>query len=364
MSKLESIKYKRGDLQILDQLLVPHQEVYVQVKGVADGVEVIRSMQVRGAPLIAVVGCLSIAVELENTVKESDSCSVEAITEFLTKSVESLINARPTAVNMKNEGLRMLEWARRLRAAEEGNLSFGNYKTKMIEYMEELMQIDIATNKAIGRNGAASILAFHDSIAPGSPVNILTHCNTGSLATCGYGTALGVIRTLFVNNDLNHAYFTETRPYNQGSRLTSFELLYEKIPSTLVCDSAVSWLMKNTPIAAVVVGADRVARNGDTANKIGTYQLALIAQAHGVPFYIAAPLSTIDPSMDNGEQIKIEERSADEVTTINGQRISPIGIQVWNPAFDVTPANLITGIITDQGTFAPEELTLRFQKTK
>jgi len=354
MSSLQSLKYKRGSLEILDQLLVPHQLVYVPVKNVLDGVEVIRTMQVRGAPLIAIVGCLSIAVELQNNPKED----VKEISKFLAESVEALINARPTAVNMKTEGTRLLEFTKRYLAAEENvKVTGSQFNTRTIEYLEDLMQEDIDTNRAIGLHGAQAILARSNR---GDPLNVLTHCNTGSLATCGFGTALGVIRTLYENKDLSHAYFTETRPYNQGSRLTSFELLYEKIPSTMVCDSAVSWLMKNKVITAVVVGADRVARNGDTANKIGTYQLALIARAHFVPFYIAAPFTTIDPKILSGNMIQIEERPAEEVTSIAGKRISPEGISVWNPAFDVTPAELITGIITEKGMFTPAQLGLEF----
>jgi len=186
--------------------------------------------------------------------------------------------------------------------------------------------------------------------------NILTHCNTGSLATSGYGTALGVVRALHEAEALGMVYFTETRPYNQGSRLTAFELIVDKIPSTLVCDSAVSWLMKTKNIAAVVTGADRVARNGDTANKIGTYQLALAAKAHNVGFYIAAPESTIDLTIASGDEIVIEERPGSEMTHINGKPISPEGVQAWNPAFDITPAELITGIITQHGVATPAKL--------
>jgi S-methyl-5-thioribose-1-phosphate isomerase len=217
-----------------------------------------------------------------------------------------------------------------------------------------MLEKDLADNRAIGAFGAEIFKG-----APARSLRLLTHCNTGSLATVGYGTALGVIRALQERQQLVHAYATETRPYNQGARLTAFELAFEKIPSTLITDSMVSFLMSREKIDAVVVGADRVVANGDTANKVGTYQLAIAAQYHGVPFYVAAPLTSIDTSLTDGSQIHIEERPAHELTHIFGQRIAAEGIGVWNPSFDVTPAKLISGIITEHGVVHRNKTTGR-----
>ena len=209
-----------------------------------------------------------------------------------------------------------------------------------------MLASDIKDNQAIGAFGADAISAQGSGI---EKARVLTHCNTGSLATARYGTALGVIRALHEQGKLEHAYCTETRPYNQGCRLTAFELVFEKIPSTLVCDSSVSYLMATTGLDAVVVGADRTVANGDTANKIGTYQLAIAAKHHGVAFYVAVPFSTLDCKMQTGAEIHVEERKADELTHVNGVRVAAEGIGVWNPQFDVTPASLITGLITEHG---------------
>lgn len=218
--------------------------------------------------------------------------------------------------------------------------------------MESVLDDDIATNKSIGRHGAEHIL---QSVA--DKASILTHCNTGSLATGGYGTALGVVRCLHGMGKLKHVYCTETRPYNQGARLTAYELVHDKIPSTLICDSMCALLMQRREISAVVVGADRVVSNGDTANKIGTFQLAIAAKYHGVPLYIAAPVTTIDFGLKSGDEITIEERPNKEMLFVGSQRVAAEGIGCWNPAFDVTPAELITGgIITEKGVFEANNL--------
>lgn len=224
---------------------------------------------------------------------------------------------------------------------------------RFIEAIEAMLIKDVNDNKSIGDTGAKSIL---NQQSVESPVRILTHCNTGSLATAEYGTALGVVRSLHAQKKLDHVYFTETRPYNQGARLTAYELVHEKIPSTLIADSMVAALMKTKKVNAVVVGADRVAANGDTANKIGTYQIAVVARFHNVPFYVCAPLTSIDFETPSGDQITIEERPEREMTYVGDQRVACPGVSCWNPAFDVTPAKLITGIVTEKGTFAPSEL--------
>lgn len=220
-----------------------------------------------------------------------------------------------------------------------------------------MLEKDIGDNKSIGNFGAQEILS---GVSGDSLVRILTHCNTGSLATAGYGTALGVIRRLHELKRLEHVYCTETRPYNQGARLTAYELVHDKIPATLIVDSMVAALMKHRNISAVVVGADRVASNGDTANKIGTYQIAVLAKYHGVPFYVAAPFTSIDMKVVSGDHIVIEERPDHEMTHVGEHRIAAKGISCWNPAFDVTPASLIAGIITEKGVFRPQELVKQF----
>ncbi|KAL4708313.1 hypothetical protein ACJJTC_007719 [Scirpophaga incertulas] len=343
---LESIKYKRGKLEVLDQLLLPLQTKYVKVEGVEDGWKVINKMQVRGAPAIAIVGCLSLAVEL----LKDDIEDKKIMRQEIEGKLNYLVSARPTAVNIKLAADELINLANTLNADE--NVTPNEFKERFVISIENMLIKDIEDNKAIGKFGCEAIL----NNANDGSVRILTHCNTGSLATAGYGTALGVIRSLNESKKLEHVYCTETRPYNQGARLTAYELVHEKIPATLIVDSMVSALMYTRNITAVVVGADRVAANGDTANKIGTYQIAIVAKHHGVPFYVAAPLSSIDMSLTSGDRIKIEERPDREMTHIGEHRIAAPGISCWNPSFDVTPTNLITGIITEKGVFTPNQL--------
>ena len=221
----------------------------------------------------------------------------------------------------------------------------------VIAECEGMLAADIANNRAIGSFGADALCAAVGKPA-NVPIRVLTHCNTGSIATAGFGTALGVVRALRETNRLEHIYCNETRPYNQGARLTAYEIAFEKMPGTLICDSAAAALMAKGKVDAVVVGADRVADNGDTANKIGTYNLAVSAKYHDVPFFVAAPLSTLDPSTGKGADIVIEDRPASEITHVLGKRVAADGIDVWNPSFDVTPAALIAGIITEKGVVA------------
>lgn len=216
----------------------------------------------------------------------------------------------------------------------------------IVEEAERLFADDVAHNRQMGQYGASCLL---EPFGADAKIAVLTHCNTGSLATAGYGTALGVIRALHERNSLTEAFCTETRPYNQGSRLTALELKCDNIPSTLITDSMAGALMAQGKVNAVVVGADRIVANGDTANKIGTYALAVLAKHHGIRFYIAAPMETLDPKTPDGSGIVIEQRSATEVTHIRDVQIAPDQMPVWNPAFDVTPAALIDGIITDRG---------------
>lgn len=341
--RLEAIRYKRGELEILDQLKLPlHTEFFV-IKNCVQGAEAIKTMKVRGAPAIAVTAALSLAVEMEDIVKSS--ADVKSFIQTVEARLALLGESRPTAVNLF-EAIGKIK-ALISESAAAGKNSADSVRAlaeKIVGYAEGMLGKDIADNKAIGAFGAD---LFSGAEKPA--LNVLTHCNTGSLATVGYGTALGVIRALHERGQLAHAYATETRPYNQGARLTAFELVFEKIPATLITDSMASFLMNRQKIDAVVVGADRVVANGDTANKIGTYQLAIAAAFHNVPFYVAAPLTSIDLNTATGSAIHIEQRPAAEMTHIFGQRLAAEGIGIWNPSFDVTPAKLISGIITERG---------------
>ncbi|KAI4344621.1 hypothetical protein L6164_011826 [Bauhinia variegata] len=326
---LQSICYKRGSLQLLDQRKLPLETIYLEIQNSTDGWNAIRDMVVRGAPAIAIAAALSLAVEVFNLEEFNGSPA----------------DASPNAVNLSDAATRLKEVI--LNAAATTSEARSVFQA-FIEAAEIMLEDDVASNKAIGSYGA-SFLQQHSEKPKFS---VLTHCNTGSLATAGYGTALGVIRALHSAGVLERAYCTETRPFNQGSRLTAFELVHEKIPATLIADSAVAASMKAGRVDAVVVGADRVASNGDTANKIGTYSVALCAKFHTVPFYVAAPLTSVDLSLSSGQEIVIEERSPKELLNSHGglgEQIAASGISVWNPAFDVTPANLISGIITEKG---------------
>ncbi|XP_075231127.1 methylthioribose-1-phosphate isomerase [Lycorma delicatula] len=362
---LEAIKYHNGKLQILDQLLLPTKLQYLAIEGVEDGWKAINTMQVRGAPAIAIVGSLSLAVEL----LKDNFTSKKVLRQEIEGKLNYLISARPTAVNMKTAAQSLIALANKLDADPSADVD--SMRSRFVAVIEQMLDDDINDNKSIGHYGAISIInqsLLSDGDSPNNngnsdKITVLTHCNTGSLATAGYGTALGVIRALNKRKKIERVYFTETRPYNQGARLTAYELAHENIPAILICDSAVSALMNTRRISAVIVGADRITANGDTANKIGTYQIAVAAKYHGVPFYVAAPLTTIDLSLPSGEHIVIEERPDKEMTYIAGSRIAAPGISCWNPAFDVTPANLITGgIITNKGVFATSELAEKIKQ--
>jgi methylthioribose-1-phosphate isomerase len=351
VSTLESIRYRNGKLDLLEQRKLPLVSEYEEVNNAEDGWEAIRSMKVRGAPAIAIAGALSLAVEAHRILAATEFAfgDAAAAADYLVNKLEYLKTSRPTAVNLFEAADRLTRLARdKAATAAAGQEGARQVFQAYIAEAEKMLEDDIAANKAMGKHGADHILALQSK--DGSNVRVITHCNTGSLATAGYGTALGVIRALNESGKLERAFCTETRPYNQGARLTAYELVAEQIPGTLVTDSMVAALM-NSPNKphAVIVGADRIAANGDTANKIGTYQLAIAAKYHKVPFFVAAPLTTIDLEMENGSGIKIEERPADELTNVNGMRIAAPGIGVWNPSFDVTPGELIDGIITELG---------------
>lgn len=362
---LEAIKYQRGSLQVLDQLQLPHRETYDHVKTAEDAWHSIQTMRVRGAPAIAIVAALGLAVEVQHAEALTPE-SAQAMEQLITEKLDYLVTSRPTAVNLGGAAIMLKKVVQR--AATQSSASAATVREAYVEAAEQMLLNDVHDNEAIGKHGSDWILKNSERATKGS-VSIITHCNTGSLATAGYGTALGVIRSVHAAGSLKHAFCTETRPYNQGSRLTAFELVHDKIPSTLITDSMAAALLRlkgnSENIAAIVVGADRVAANGDTANKIGTYALAVLAKHHGVKFLVAAPRTTIDLHTPSGEAIKIEERPGVEMTRIRGPKvhgsgvdlqsepetvsIAANGIGIWNPAFDVTPAELIDGIVTEVG---------------
>ncbi|KAG9196271.1 Methylthioribose-1-phosphate isomerase [Alternaria panax] len=359
---LQAIKYSRGQLEILDQLKLPHAEEYDHIYSSTDAWHAIKEMRTRGAPAIAIVAALALAVELTNMKLSSVA---EEVKIFITEKLDYLVTSRPTAVNLADAAGKLRKITEEAAASE--STSGETVREAYVAAAEKMLVDDVSDNESIGKHGAEWIVKNTEAGKKG-PVSMMTHCNTGSLATAGYGTALGVIRSLYADGSLKHAFCSETRPYNQGSRLTAFELVHDQIPATLITDSMAAALLRlrggSENIAGIVVGADRVAANGDTANKIGTYSLAILAKHHSVKFLVAAPRTTIDLKTKSGADIVIEERPGKEVTLVKGPRhdgvtldlgvvetisIAANGIGVWNPAFDVTPAELIDGIITEVG---------------
>lgn len=347
---LQAIRYTRGHLQLLDQRKLPLESIYIEIIDTSSGWQAIKEMVVRGAPAIAIAAALSLAVEVVNL--DIKLTNVDEALQYLHERLDYLVSSRPTAVNLLDAAIKLKEKTNS--AATMASNAKSIFKV-YVEAAEAMLAADVASNKSIGAFGADLIV---NSLKRKEHLCILTHCNTGSLATAAYGTALGVIRSLHSQGLLDTVYCTETRPFNQGSRLTAYELVYEKIPAVLIADSAAAALQKSGRVDAVVVGADRIASNGDTANKIGTYNLALSAFHHGIPFYVAAPLTSIDTALSSGDSIIIEERSAKELTHSHGGeglQVAASGVSVWNPAFDVTPARLITAIITDKGIITKQE---------
>ncbi|KAI9255519.1 S-methyl-5-thioribose-1-phosphate isomerase [Sporodiniella umbellata] len=349
---LEAIRYERGSLSILDQLVLPHETIFESVLSVQNGHAAIKTMKTRGAPAIAIVAALSLAVDVYSRFNNGEFKTVDQVADFLNQSLEYLKTSRPTAVNLFDAANKLGVLINDSTASTPGELV-----EAYLQAAEKMLVDDVEDNKNIGRFGAQFIQKNARDV---SNLAVLTHCNTGSLATAGWGTALGIIRELNQKGNLKHTFCTETRPYNQGSRLTAYELVYEDIPATLICDNMVSALLKQNPeVQAIVVGADRVAANGDTANKIGTYQLAIAAKHHGILFIVAAPSTSIDLSTKSGQQIEIEQRPKEELVTVSGVRVqdnepttirtAAEGINVWNPSFDVTPAELISAIVTEKG---------------
>ena len=328
---LPAFEWKNDRLVMIDQRKLPLKEIYLEFRdhnGVARAIE---TMVVRGAPAIGVAAAYGVALGMMGLV------SADALDRRFAVVYRRLERTRPTARN--------LFWAleRMKRTFEESwNLPLPALKRRLLDEARAIEREDVATNEAIGRHGRSLIR---------NGWTVLTHCNAGELATAGYGTAVGVIRAAHDQGKKIRVFSDETRPFLQGARLTCWELDRRGIPVVLITDSMAGWFMKKGEIQAVVVGADRIARNGDTANKIGTYSVAVLAKEHGIPFYVAAPMSTVDASLASGDGIPIEERNAREVRESGGRCLTLPHIAVRNPAFDVTPAKYITGIITEKGVF-------------
>ncbi|CCE62942.1 hypothetical protein TPHA_0D03060 [Tetrapisispora phaffii CBS 4417] len=409
---LQAIRFDRSNplnvsVTVLDQLLLPYVTKYIPISTIEDGYTAIKSMQVRGAPAIAIVGSLSVLMETQmmrtdlfaRTQTYYDLNNWRNIKLRLIERLDWLLESRPTAVNLSNS---LMEIGHLLDASDD----LTKFNSKLFNYVCDLSDDDLKNNIKLGDNGAKFLLDSLKEENFSGDFAVLTICNTGSLATSGYGTALGVIRSLWkdslakgnvdsatetgepsqkkakklvdVKASLKHVYPLETRPYNQGSRLTAYELVQEKIPATLIPDSSIAYRIKTSPypIKAAFVGADRIVCNGDTANKIGTFQLALICKQFGIKFYVVAPKTTFDSKTKSGEGIVIEERKPNEMKLVTGTAmdfnletplldenkepitakvgIAPIDINVWNPSFDITPHEYIDGIVTENGVFTKD----------
>jgi methylthioribose-1-phosphate isomerase len=327
----KTLEWTPEGVRFIDQTKLPTEEIYVTCRTYREVAVAIRDMIVRGAPAIGVAAAMGIALG----VRDSSAKDVQTLRGELEQISKVMAATRPTAVN--------LFWAIR-RMQEKFNALSGRpvdqIKSALVAEAQQMYLEDIAANQAMGRYGA--------TLMPASG-GVLTHCNAGALATCGYGTALGVIRAAIEAGKNIHVFADETRPFLQGARLTTWELTQDGIQTTLIADSMAGTMMRLGKIKAVVVGADRIAANGDVANKIGTYSLAVLAKEHAIPFYVAAPWSTVDMSMASGDEIPIEERARKEITHHGGKQMAPDAVLVENPAFDVTPAKYVTAIITERG---------------
>jgi methylthioribose-1-phosphate isomerase len=333
------ISYSPGLLRLLDQTHLPTGTVFIEARTWQEVAEAIAHLRVRGAPAIGIAAAYGLALHAHRLAEQN--LAPAAFDGNLRAGAAGLIASRPTAVNLSWAVRRMLAQAQ-ARLAE--NAPLADIAASLDTLASQIHADDIAACRGIGRNGAALFR---------SRVSVLTHCNTGDLATGGYGTALGIVRSLWHEGKLERVYVDETRPLLQGSRLTAWELQRDGIPYTLIADSMAASFMQRHSVDAIIVGADRIARNGDTANKIGTYGLAVLARAHGIPFIVAAPRSTLDPSLASGDQIVIEQRQPAEVTTFAGAASAPAEANASNPAFDVTPAAYITSIVTESGVMSP-----------
>src|SRR3984893_899956 len=328
---IQTLEWTDHGVRFIDQTKLPTEEVYVTCTTHQQVAEVIRTMVVRGAPAIGVAAAMGIALGVSN----SKAASAGDRKPASDQTCELSGKTRPPAVNLFWAIGRMQEKFERIRIRPIPQI-----KQDLIDEAKRVHAEDIAANQAMGRHGA--------TLMP-SAGGVLTHCNAGALATAGYGTALGVIRAAVEQGKKIHVYADETRPFLQGSRLTAWELMKDGIPTTVISDNMAGAMMQQGKIGAIVVGADRIAANGDVANKIGTYTVAVLAKEHGIPFYVAAPISTVDLATADGSGIPIEQRDGKEVTHIAGRQMVPEGVEVENPAFDVTPAKFVTAIVTERG---------------
>jgi methylthioribose-1-phosphate isomerase len=336
---VETIQWTDDGVVMIDQTRLPIEEVYVTCRTYEEVATAIRDMIIRGAPAIGVAAAMGVALGVFHTNGDGIDGQFEII-------CDTLARTRPTAVNL----FWGIDRMKRLYASLRGQ-PIETVRARMVEEAKLVREEDIAINRAIGRHGAA-LVPDHRTV--------LTHCNAGALATAGYGTALGVIRAAVEAGKQVDVFADETRPFLQGARLTVWELQQDGIPTTLITDNMAGHFMKAGRIGCVVVGADRIAANGDVANKVGTYGVAVLAKENGVPFFVAAPVSTLDLTLASGDQIPIEQRPAAEVTHVFGHPVAPAGTAVQNPAFDVTPAKYVSAIVTEKGVArAPYEQSLR-----
>ncbi|TFY54677.1 hypothetical protein EVG20_g9612 [Dentipellis fragilis] len=371
MAALASIRRRPDKIEIINQLLLPHTIEWLEIDTIEQAHDAIKTMKIRGAPAIASLASLEFAQDLSRALKESPPpsylSSPEALQAHVTKTLDFLYTARPTAVNLGTA-------TRRLKGVLQSSIGAGkapkDIAEDLIEEGKKIDDEDLGRNKEMAKWGGEWLVKeVQKAGGSGEGLNVMTVCNTGSLATSGYGTALGLITYLHETGKLDRAYFTQTAPYHQGSRLTALELQTLKIPSTMIVDTMVGSLFQHHKIDAVAVGADRIARNGDTANKIGTYNAAVLAARHGIPLIVVAPVSTVDLDIPDGSHIPIEQRPAIEACVVRGAlypisdnldangnkqqaavMITPEGLDgIYNPSFDVTPAELISAIVTEKG---------------
>ncbi|MGA2090841.1 MAG: S-methyl-5-thioribose-1-phosphate isomerase [Endomicrobiales bacterium] len=336
---IETFYWRNNIFYILNQLLLPHKIVYIPCRTHKDVARAIKHMHVRGAPAIGIAAAFGVAL----AAREKRYCSYTALSNAVLSAARTLGATRPTAVNL----FWALEHMKKIVSCSGKSDTVNTLAEFLLREARQMFVDDIAINKKIGDYGAQ--LLKKNSV-------VLTHCNAGSLATAGYGTALGVIRSAHRQKKIKNVFVDETRPYLQGARLTAWEMQQEKIPYCVITDNMAGHFMKTAGIDAVIVGADRIAANGDTANKIGTYSLSILARHHRIPFYVAAPSSTIDFSTRSGDDIPIEQRSVKEVLFINNISIAPKGAVARHPGFDITPAAYITAIITEVGVIKPSAL--------
>lgn len=333
MNEIRPIQWDDGTLKLLDQTRLPAEQVVVELDDYLGAVAAIRDMQVRGAPAIGVTAAYAVVMAASELAVDDRDAFLSA----LRQAGDTINAARPTAVN--------LQWAvRRMLAVAEGVSDLSAVRHRLLAEARLIQEEDEEINRRMGEQGRA--------LMPGGGA-VLTHCNTGALATSAFGTALGVIRAGWESGLRFKVFNTETRPFLQGARLTAWEFQQLGIPATLIVDSAAGLLMQRGEISCVITGADRIAANGDTANKIGTYSLAVLARENGIPFYVAAPTSTVDLSLASGDEIEIEERAGAEVTHFQGAPTAPVGVEAMNPAFDVTPQRYINAIITEHSVARP-----------